>query len=43
MGETGRGLIAGDLIDIYPEMLAEFLSGGIPAREEEICLQRVIS
>ena len=43
MGEAGHGLIAGDLIDIFPEVLTEFLSGGIPATEEEICLKRVIS
>jgi NAD(P)H-hydrate epimerase len=38
-----RSLAAGDLIDLFPEVLGEFTQGSIPLSEEGICLQRVIS
>jgi hydroxyethylthiazole kinase-like uncharacterized protein yjeF len=38
-----RGLTAGDLLDVFPEVVAEFLAGDIPLAEEEICFKRVIS
>jgi len=38
-----RGLIAGDLVTIFPEMQAEFVAGRIPPAEEGICYSRVIS
>jgi hydroxyethylthiazole kinase-like uncharacterized protein yjeF len=38
-----RGLTAGDLLDVFPEVVAEFLEGEIPLAEEEICFKRVIS
>lgn len=38
-----RGLIAGDLLTIFPEMLHKFMQGHIPLTEEGICLRRVIS
>ena len=41
--DTGRGLIAGDLLPIFPEVLSEFTQGRIPLAEEGICLRRVIS
>ncbi len=41
--ESGRGLIAGDLLTIFPEVLGEFTQGRIPLTEEGICLRRVIS
>lgn len=41
--DTGRGLIAGDLLTIFPEVLTEFIQGRIPLTEEGICLRRVIS
>jgi NAD(P)H-hydrate epimerase len=41
--DTGRGLIAGDLLPIFPEVLSEFTQGRIPLTEEGICLRRVIS
>jgi NAD(P)H-hydrate epimerase len=41
--DTGRGLIAGDLLAIFPEVLTEFTQGRIPLTEEGICLRRVIS
>ncbi len=42
--ETGpRGLIAGDLLAVFPEMLSQFSQDRLPAPEEGICLRRVIS
>jgi hydroxyethylthiazole kinase-like uncharacterized protein yjeF len=38
-----RSLIAGDLVRIFPEVVAEFTQGRIPVTEEGICLKRVIS
>jgi NAD(P)H-hydrate epimerase len=38
-----RGLIAGDLLAIFPEMLTEFLQGRLPQKEEGVCFWRVIS
>ena len=38
-----RSLVAGDLIELYPEVLGEFTRGSIPLSEEDICWQRVIS
>ena len=38
-----RSLVAGDLIELFPEVLGEFTQGSIPLSEEGICLQRVIS
>lgn len=38
-----RGLIAGDLIKLFPEVVAQFTQGQIPLAEEEICFKRVIS
>lgn len=38
-----RGLIAGDLLTIFPEVLAAFTQGRIPLTEEGTCLRRVIS
>ncbi|MHB8068165.1 MAG: NAD(P)H-hydrate dehydratase [Desulfobaccales bacterium] len=38
-----RGLIAGDLLRIFPEVLHEFIQGHIPLTEEDICYKRVIS
>jgi hydroxyethylthiazole kinase-like uncharacterized protein yjeF len=38
-----RGLIAGDLLRIIPDVLDEFLQGLIPLGEEDICCMRVIS
>jgi NAD(P)H-hydrate epimerase len=38
-----RGLIAGDLLAVFPEVLSEFIRGHIPQTEEGICLRRVIS
>jgi hydroxyethylthiazole kinase-like uncharacterized protein yjeF len=38
-----RGLIAGDLLRILPEVLAQFIQGRIPLTEEEACCTRVIS
>jgi NAD(P)H-hydrate epimerase len=40
---SGRGLIAGDLLAIFPEVLTEFSEGRIPLSEEGICSRRVIS
>lgn len=37
------GLIAGDLLTIFPQLLAEFTRGLIPLTEEDICYKRVIS
>ncbi|HZE20881.1 MAG TPA: NAD(P)H-hydrate dehydratase, partial [Desulfobaccales bacterium] len=38
-----RGLIAGDLLQILPKVLGEFIQGRIPQTEEEVCCTRVIS
>ena len=38
-----RGLIAGDLLTVFPQVLAQFTEGRIPPAEEGICLRRVIS
>ncbi|HEY9073682.1 MAG TPA: NAD(P)H-hydrate dehydratase [Desulfobaccales bacterium] len=38
-----RSLVAGDLIDWFPEVLGQFTQGAIPLSEEEICYKRVIS
>jgi NAD(P)H-hydrate epimerase len=38
-----RSLVAGDLIELFPEVLGEFTRGSIPLAEEDICWQRVIS
>ena len=38
-----RGMIAGDLLAIFPAMLAEFSQGLIPSAEGDICFTRVIS
>jgi NAD(P)H-hydrate epimerase len=37
-----RGLIAGDLLMVFPEVINEFNQGLIPETEEGICLRRVI-
>jgi NAD(P)H-hydrate epimerase len=41
-GDLARGLIAGDLLAGFPEMLEEFLAGGIPPEEEDVLMRRVI-
>lgn len=38
-----RGMIAGDLLAVWPQMLAEFSRGLIPLAEGDICFTRVIS
>ena len=38
-----RGMIAGDLLAVLPQMLAEFSQGMIPLAEGDICFTRVIS
>jgi hydroxyethylthiazole kinase-like uncharacterized protein yjeF len=38
-----RGLVAGDLLQILPEVLGQFIQGRIPLTEEEVCYTRVIS
>jgi hydroxyethylthiazole kinase-like uncharacterized protein yjeF len=38
-----RGLIAGDLLLVLPEVLTQFIQGRIPLTEEEVCCTRVIS
>ncbi|MDD2903870.1 MAG: NAD(P)H-hydrate dehydratase [Syntrophales bacterium] len=38
-----RGLIAGDLVAVFPEVMHEFIQELIPETEEGICLRRVIS
>lgn len=38
-----QGLVAGDLLDVFPEMLAEFAAGRFPQTEEGICCRRVTS
>ena len=37
-----RSLVAGDLLDLFPEILGRFTQGSIPLSEEEICYKRVI-
>jgi hypothetical protein len=36
-------MIAGDLLAVWPQMLAEFSQGAIPLAEGDICFTRVIS
>jgi ADP-dependent NAD(P)H-hydrate dehydratase / NAD(P)H-hydrate epimerase len=38
-----RGMIAGDLLTVFPQMLTEFIQGQIPLTEEGICYKRVMS
>jgi ADP-dependent NAD(P)H-hydrate dehydratase / NAD(P)H-hydrate epimerase len=38
-----RGMIAGDLLTVFPQVLSEFIQGQIPLTEEDICYKRVIS
>jgi NAD(P)H-hydrate epimerase len=38
-----RGLIAGDLLEVFPEVVNQFIQGHIPPTEEDICYKRVIS
>ncbi|MDP2045991.1 MAG: NAD(P)H-hydrate dehydratase [Deltaproteobacteria bacterium] len=38
-----RGMIAGDLLAVWPQMLAEFSRGAMPLAEGDICFTRVIS
>ena len=38
-----RSLIAGDLLRLFPQVVAEFAQGLIPATEENVCCKRVIS
>jgi ADP-dependent NAD(P)H-hydrate dehydratase / NAD(P)H-hydrate epimerase len=38
-----RGMIAGDLLRIFPDVLDQFIQGLIPLEEENICYKRVIS
>jgi hydroxyethylthiazole kinase-like uncharacterized protein yjeF len=38
-----RGMIAGDLLTVFPDVLDQFLQGLIPLAEEDICYKRVIS
>jgi len=38
-----RSLIAGDLLEVFPEVVAEFTQGQFPLAEEGICCKRVIS
>jgi hydroxyethylthiazole kinase-like uncharacterized protein yjeF len=38
-----RGLIAGDLLQVFPDVLNQFIQGLIPRTEEDICFRRVIS
>jgi NAD(P)H-hydrate epimerase len=38
-----RGLIAGDLLAVFPKAMNEFMQGHIPQKEEGICYKRVIS
>jgi ADP-dependent NAD(P)H-hydrate dehydratase / NAD(P)H-hydrate epimerase len=38
-----RGMIAGDLLAVWPQMLAEFSQGVMPQAEGDICFTRVIS
>jgi NAD(P)H-hydrate epimerase len=41
-GDLDRGLIAGDLLGGFQEMLGEFMAGRIPLAEEEAGFRRVI-
>jgi NAD(P)H-hydrate epimerase len=41
-GDLERGLIAGDLLAGFQEMLGEFLAGRIPLEEEDVLMRRVI-
>ncbi len=41
-GDLDRGLIAGDLLAGFQEMLGEFLAGRIPLEEEDFLMRRVI-
>ncbi|MCL4503546.1 MAG: NAD(P)H-hydrate dehydratase [Deltaproteobacteria bacterium] len=38
-----RSMVAGDLLELFPEVLGRFTQGSIPRSEEEICYKRVIS
>jgi len=38
-----RSMMAGDLVAVFPEVVAEFTQGLIPLAEEGICYKRVIS
>jgi NAD(P)H-hydrate epimerase len=38
-----RGLIAGDLLRVFPDVLDQFIQGLIPLAEDDICYKRVIS
>jgi hydroxyethylthiazole kinase-like uncharacterized protein yjeF len=38
-----RGMIAGDLLKVFPDVLDQFIQGLIPLTEEDICYKRVIS
>ncbi len=38
-----RGMIAGDLLTVFPDVLEQFIQGLIPLTEEDICYKRVIS
>jgi hydroxyethylthiazole kinase-like uncharacterized protein yjeF len=38
-----RGMIAGDLLRIFPDVLNQFIQGLIPLAEEDICYKLVIS
>jgi ADP-dependent NAD(P)H-hydrate dehydratase / NAD(P)H-hydrate epimerase len=38
-----RGMIAGDLLAVLPQMMSEFSRGIIPLEEGDICFRRVIS
>jgi hydroxyethylthiazole kinase-like uncharacterized protein yjeF len=38
-----RGMIAGDLLKVFPDVLDQFIQGLIPLSEEDICYKRVIS
>ncbi len=38
-----RGLIAGDLLKVFPDVLDQFSQGLLPLTEEDICYKRVIS
>lgn len=40
---SSRGMIAGDLLRLFPQVLAEFTRGLLPVIEEDICWKRVIS
>jgi len=38
-----QGLVAGDLVEVFPELLAVFTEGLFPQTEEGVCYARVIS